>query len=187
MERAAAFHAILSPADRLTDRRDRVPPTHPRPFWPTAARSPSLSALLSPGVLREEEKKIFFFKLQNQRLLKRERGGGGGGEKTQLCLCACVVRPAYDKLRRILKPHHGLGCRGAGYNPCSSPLPPGSPSPRHLLKERGPLRSRLLPAAALFAPSNTPRTCRRLNPNFPGWTLGLACPRPLPRGLLPWH
>lgn len=83
VERAAAFHAIRSPAGRLTDRRDRVPPTHPRPFWPTAALSPSLSGLLSPGVLREEEKK-FFFKLQNQRLQKREREGGGERENSTL-------------------------------------------------------------------------------------------------------
>lgn len=40
---AAAFHAILCPSDRLTDRRDRVPPTHPQPSWPTASLYPSLS------------------------------------------------------------------------------------------------------------------------------------------------
>lgn len=108
---------------RQADRPPRPRPPHPPPALLANCRTLSLPLRTPfPWCSQRRRKKNFFFKLQNQRLLKRERGGGGG-EKTQLCLCACVVRPAYDKLRRILKPHHGLGCRGAGYNPCSSPLP----------------------------------------------------------------
>lgn len=107
----------------------RVPPT---PGQLPHFCSPSLQTPLSPGVL--SGKKIYtFLKLQNQTRLERQRGVGG--EKSQLCLCACVVRLSYDKLRRILKLYYGPGVPGGGVRSLLGPPPQGSPSPRHLLND----------------------------------------------------
>lgn len=95
------------------------------------------------------------------------RWTGGKKKKPQLCLCACVVRLTYDKLRRILKPYHKLGCRGGvGIHSQQETPPLGFPSPRHLMKERGPLLSRSLTAAWRSALPPKPPTRWKVNPNF---------------------
>lgn len=93
-----------------------------------------LSRLLFPLVYSAEKYIYTFLKLQNQTRLERQRGVGGG-EKSQLCLCACVVRLSYDKLRRILKLYYGPGVLGGGVRSLLGPPPQGSPSPRHLLND----------------------------------------------------
>lgn len=128
---------------RQTDRPQGPRPPHPPPGPPgqlPPSFPPSFRTPLSPGVLREGEKsqKNTFLSCRTKGAWK-EHGYGGGGEgkkNPQLCLCACVVRPTYDKLRRILKPYHELGCRGGGIHSELEPPSLGSPSPGHLLKER---------------------------------------------------
>lgn len=56
--------------------------------------------------------------------------------------------------------------QGGGIHSLLDPPAFGSPSPRRLLKERGPLRSRCLTAARPSALLPKPPTQWKLNPNF---------------------
>ncbi|XP_011853819.1 PREDICTED: uncharacterized protein LOC105552699 [Mandrillus leucophaeus] len=81
VELAADFHAILCPADRLTDLGDASPPPTPRPFWPTALLSPSLSPDSSfPWCSQKEEKKKER-KKERKKVLQSFRTRGGWKER----------------------------------------------------------------------------------------------------------
>lgn len=156
---------------RLTDRPTAGRPPHPppRPCRPTTS-SPSLSSdSCFPQCSRSRRKKEEEVEEEEKRKFKvaepKAAGKARVAGKTSTLVCACVLRPAYDKLRRILKLYYGLGCWEAGYPPLGPPSL-GSPSPRHLLEEKGPLRSRCLPAALLtiHQPREAEPQLSRLNP-----------------------